>query len=118
MIERKIPCIYGDLGNREVLKRLNLHNAKMVISTVPNEQDNGFLINYIKKHNPKVVVIVMSPHGSGAVKMYERGADYVIVPHLLSGEMVARFLRELMENKKDIGDIRLRHMKHLRDMGY
>jgi Kef-type K+ transport system membrane component KefB len=118
LIEKKIPCIYGDLGNFEILKRLNLHSAKMVISTVPNEQDNEFLINYVKKHNPKVIVIVMSPHGSGAVKMYEHGADYVIVPHLLSGEMVARFLRELMENKKDIDDIRLRHIKHLKDRGY
>ena len=118
LIEKKIPCIYGDAGNLEVLKRLNLHNTKIVVSTVPNEHDNEFLIRYVKKHNPKVNVVVTSPHGSGAVKLYEEGADYVIVPHLLSGEMVARFLKELMENKKDIDDIRLRHIKHLRDMGY
>ncbi|HIJ11135.1 TPA: hypothetical protein HA278_03710 [Candidatus Woesearchaeota archaeon] len=114
LIAKRIPCVYGDVANDEVLKRLNLHSIKMVISTVPNDEDNLFLIKYIKKINPKVIMIVTSSHAGTALHLYENGADYVIVPHLLSGEMVSHSLMELIEKKKDIEEVKIRHMRHLR----
>ena len=114
LIGRKIPCVYGDVANHEVLKRLNLNSVKMVVSTIPNDDDNVFLIKYIKKINPNVIIIVTSSHAGSALHLYDIGADYVIVPHLLSGEIMSHSLIELIEKKRDIEDVRIRHIRHLK----
>ena len=49
LIAEKVPCIYGDVGDIEILERLNLKEASMVISTVPDKNDNLLLIMETKK---------------------------------------------------------------------
>jgi len=114
LMAKKIPCIYGDVANDEVLKRLNLHSAKMIISTIPNDEDNIFLIKHIKKNNPGAIMIVTSSHAGTALHLYDVGADYVIVPHLLSGEIMSHSLVEFIEKKKDIEEVKARHIRHLK----
>jgi len=113
-----VPCIYGDVANEEVLRRLNIESAKIVISTIPDDEDNAFLIKYIKYRNPKIVLIVTSAQVNTALDLYDKGADYVIVPHLLSGEMVSSLLREIIEGKKDVNELKVRSIKHLRNESF
>ena len=49
LISQKIPSIYGDIGDSEILERLNFKKAKMVISTVPTKNDNMMLIKEARK---------------------------------------------------------------------
>jgi len=51
MVKKKIPCIYGDIGDVEILKRLELKNTKLVISTVPNKEDSLMLLKKTKRIN-------------------------------------------------------------------
>ncbi|MBS3119125.1 cation:proton antiporter, partial [Candidatus Woesearchaeota archaeon] len=39
-----IPALYGDVGDAEVIERMDLKNKKMLISTVPDKQDNILLL--------------------------------------------------------------------------
>jgi Kef-type K+ transport system membrane component KefB len=113
MINAEESCIYGDINNVEVLDKLNLRKVKVIISTVPGENDNLFLLDYVKKINPKIRVLLTAQHVHEAEKLYEKGADYVIVPHILSGEKVSLIIRKVLKDISYTGKLKDRHSKYL-----
>jgi len=113
LIANKTPCLYGDVMNSEVMDSIDLNSVKIIISTVPNESDNEFLIEYVKSNNPKVKVFVTSNHLHQALDLYELGADYVILPHIIGGKKVSGFLLDVLEGKRDLKEIRNDHLKEL-----
>ncbi|MDP2909356.1 MAG: cation:proton antiporter [Nanoarchaeota archaeon] len=116
LMKKKIPCLYGDIMNTEILDSIDIENLKMIISTVPDETDNKFLIEYVKSENPKVKIFVTSNHTQQAIDLYEAGADYVILPHILGGKKVSGFLADVVDEKKDLKEIRNKHLKELLGM--
>jgi len=113
LINRKITCVYGDARNKEILDTLNLKKVKTIISTVPQPVENLFLIDYIKNKNPEVSIFVTANHFHEAKKMYKAGADYVILPHLLTGEKVSLMLKKSFETKSYLKKLTKKHRKLL-----
>jgi len=128
LICQNIPCIYGDIGDFEILKRIDLKNADSVISTVPNQEDTRFLINETKIANPDALIIVTSDDLDTALELYNAGADYVMIPRMLAGDAISEFLEGHIrcEDRKFLGkDARCReridkikdkHITRLEDM--
>jgi len=105
--KKKTPCIYGDVSDINFLQELNIKNSKMIISTVKNFDENMILLKTIKQHNPNIIIILVSNHIHEALKLYEQGADYVILPHYIGVDHTSLMLEEygfdikrFMENKK------------------
>ena len=117
LIKQKVSCIYGDMANREIMKKVDVKKLKFIISTVSNEKDNIFLINYAKLLNPKVKVFVTANHLHEAFRLYNYGADYVILPHILSGERMSHLLKDIMSGKKKVSLLREVHIKHISNLG-
>ena len=113
LIKNKVSCIYGDVRNKEILDKLRLRTVKTVISTVPLPEENLFLIDYIKSKNPKTNIFVTANHFHTARKMYSIGADYVILPHLLTGEKVSMILKKTFKDKKYLNNLTKKHHKLL-----
>ncbi len=107
------PCMYGDITNLEILKRVNFSSAKVVISTVQREQDNIFLLNYVKAIRSDALVILTAKTVDEAIELYNAGADYVLVPTIKSGEIISGLLGKYLENKKGLLRIKQEHMKIL-----
>ena len=85
--------LFGDIGDEEVLERANLHNAQLVISTMPDLKENLMLIKEIatlKKQGLHIKVIVRSDDEKEVERLYRSGADYVIFPHFTSGQYLGR----------------------------
>lgn len=104
--EKKIPILFGDITDNEIQDKVALHNAKMVISTIPDVDDNVFLIKDMNKRNRKAMVVVMAYELSDAKTLYKAGADYVVLPHLAGGRHLAKMLvdkrhLELIEEYKE-----------------
>ncbi len=115
LIAEKVPCLYGDVGDIEILQRLNLKDASMVISTVPDKNDNMLLIREAKKSNKKVVVFVTGSQIDEALELYNAGADYVILPHFLGGEHVSLILETFGKDLNKIIDNKVRHLEELKN---
>jgi Kef-type K+ transport system membrane component KefB len=113
LINERIPCIYGDIGDVEVLERLNLKEAKMVISTAPVKTDNLLLIKKTKEQNKKAIIFVTASRVEDALRLYNAGADYVILPHFLGGEHVSLLIEEIKDDINRIIPKKIAHIKEL-----
>ena len=113
LIKRKVSCVYGDVRNKEVLDSIKFRKIKTIISTVPHGEENLFLIDYAKSKNPKINIFVTANHFHEARKMYRSGADYVILPHLLTGEKVSLILKKAFKDRKYLKGLTKKHHKLL-----
>ncbi|HCY20920.1 TPA: hypothetical protein DIC40_03570 [Patescibacteria group bacterium] len=89
-----IPCIYGDVGDSEFLQELNIKETKMIISTIKKFDENMVLLKTMKQHKKNLIIILVSNHVEEAIKLYEQGADYVILPHYIGVDHTSLMLEE------------------------
>ena len=94
LMNQHIPCIYGDVGDIDTLEELHLKKINMLISTVPSVDDNLLLMKTIKKENKRALLIVTADQIDEALKLYENGADYVIIPHFVGGDHFALLVED------------------------
>jgi len=115
LIMEQIDCMYGDLLNEEVLNKINFKNVKVIISTIPDLEDSIYLLDYAKNINKDVVIITTANYMDDALEMYKNKADYVIIPKIVSGDIISNVLKGIIKNKISIKKIRDDHIHHLLD---
>lgn len=114
-------CRYGDADDLELLNELNFSKAKMVISTIPIIDTNLLLINKVKEENKKAIIAVVSHQIDDAVRLYDKGATYVLMPHFLGGKHFSTMIEKnkLNVNKFLKGKIaHIEHLKYRKGMGH
>ncbi|MBS3116777.1 cation:proton antiporter [Candidatus Woesearchaeota archaeon] len=107
-------CKYGDADDVEMLGELNFDKTKMVISTIPTMETNLLVINKIKEINTKAIIVVISHQIDDALKLYEAGATYVLLPHFLGGNYVSKMVKEYGLNIDKYLKERISHVKYLK----
>lgn len=113
MSNKGISCLYGDVSNKDVLNEIDFKKTKMVVSTIPVKEDNLMIINHLKQVNPKAIVFVTTAHLHETKELYKAGADYVILPYVLTGEMLADMVERILVKKEDINKIKKLHLLKL-----
>ncbi|MBU2561776.1 MAG: cation:proton antiporter [Nanoarchaeota archaeon] len=108
-----VACIYGDICDPEVMGRLEMRNTKLVISTANSYEDNILLLQKVKAANKYVPTIVTAHKIDQALELYRKGADYVILPHFLGGDMVASLLPDFESNQLQMLMLKYRHINDL-----
>lgn len=114
LIQDGIPCMYGDMGNMEILERVRLDKARFVISTIPTEAENTLLLEVAREQNPTLKVIVRSHTYDGALRLYKKGADYVIIPEQLGAKTLTKYASDLIDHTIDLKHIRANHIEQLK----
>lgn len=99
LLEMHIPVVYGDMGDPDILDSLNLHDAKMIISTSPGLGENKLLLEEIRTRQVSAPVVVRADSPENAMKLYKLGADFVIIPEVLAGDFVVEKLKEHLSGK-------------------
>jgi Kef-type K+ transport system membrane component KefB/Trk K+ transport system NAD-binding subunit len=110
-----VNCEYGDAEDTEYLEDINIQSTKLVVSTIPDFESNLFLLSKIRETNKNSVVILLSYNIDDAIKLYEEGATYVILPHFISGEIAASFAEEAGFDISKLDGKRKEHIKYLKE---
>jgi Kef-type K+ transport system membrane component KefB/Trk K+ transport system NAD-binding subunit len=105
--------IYGNIEDPEVLERANIAEATTVVSTVPGEDANRFLVRHVKDHNPDAMIIVSANDMESALLMYSEGADYVLYPKMLASQEAADLIRKIYHDGDSLNEIRRSHIEEL-----
>lgn len=90
---RGIPAFFGDAADVEFLSELSLEKSKLIISTIPEADDQKAMINHVRKLSGKPIIIANLFHNFHLEDLYEAGANYVMMPHLLGGQWMSEVLR-------------------------
>lgn len=113
LVKEGYHCIYGDVTDEEIIEKMNLRQIEMMISTVPELKDSLLLMKKARTANRRMTIIVTASEIDEALKLYQAGADYVILPHFLGGEHVANLIDLHQKGKIKLADEKKCHLKHL-----
>ncbi|PIY94590.1 MAG: hypothetical protein COY68_01790 [Candidatus Levybacteria bacterium CG_4_10_14_0_8_um_filter_35_23] len=91
---KKIHRLFGDIADLDIQQRAKLDRAKLVISTIPDLEDNILLLKELQHENRKAKIVVMAMEAYEARALYRAGADYVVLPYLAGGRQISKILDE------------------------
>jgi len=113
---RGIACFYGDLAHMDTLHHAHIHDADLILSTIPDSilrgTGNRRLLQQARRLSPGAKVIVTGERVRQALELYERGADYVFVPHLHSARQRTQIVEDGL--REGFAGIRSAHITELR----
>jgi Kef-type K+ transport system membrane component KefB len=93
LIHRRVHAIYGDVSHADTLQHANIHEARVVISSVPDSilkgTSNERLLRQVLALAPHAQVIVTSDVLDDARHLYQEGAAFVFVPRYMSARQLA-----------------------------
>ncbi|KKS26858.1 MAG: Sodium/hydrogen exchanger [candidate division WWE3 bacterium GW2011_GWC1_42_102] len=110
-----INCIYGDAEDSEFLEEISIGRAKIIISTIPEFETNNFLVNKVRAENKDSLVLLLSYNIDDAIKLYECGATYVILPHFVGGEFAVKVISEAGFDVEKLNAKREEHVNYLKE---
>jgi voltage-gated potassium channel Kch len=100
LVNHDIKVFFGDASDIEFLKELPLEKVKIIISTIPSPEDQLVLLDFLRAKKIKPIVICTLYNKKYLDKLYEAGADYVILPHLLGGMWMSELIMGGLLKKK------------------
>ncbi len=121
LLTKQINTKYGDADDSEFLEDIRASSAKAVVSTIPDAEINIFLVTKLKAENPNIIAILTSHSVDHAIELYERGADYVIVPHFIGGQVVSSLAKDAVMAQQDLRSTKQHHieyLKHRKELGH
>lgn len=109
--------VCGDITDPYIQDLVNLENAKLIVSTIPDFDDNIALLDMLelrlsnKKKKPKLIFAAQNE--AEAKHLYSKEIDYVLSPHFIGGLHLAKILSD----EDGINDLSRLKEKHLRIIG-
>lgn len=94
------PSVYGDVGDENFLEEIKADKSRLIISTIPDFVISTALLTFLRSRTYKGVVVVSVNSQEEAVRCYDLGATYVIVPTVLSGRMFSEILEKTKITKR------------------
>lgn len=114
-----IKVIYGDISHPDTLHHAGIHGVKLVISTIPDTilvgTDNLRLVSQIKDISPHAKIIVTAESVQRALKMYAEGADYVLLPRVLTAKHLIFMIDKILST--DWPDLKDALHNEVRELG-
>lgn len=89
-----IDVLLGDVADVEILELAKANEAKIIVCTIPNLDENLAILKSIQAFRNKPIFIGSAESRAETIKLYEAGANYVLNPDILAGE----FLRHIFLN--------------------
>jgi hypothetical protein len=110
---QQIPYIYGDATDAELLEEIGIKNAKLIISTFSDFEATQQLVTIVSHANPSAVIICHAENKHEAVKLYELGSTYVMIPQYIGSEKISSFIRKHGLSKSEFNQFREKHLNYL-----
>lgn len=112
--QRGIRGYFGDAADVEFLESLPIVKARLVISTLPEVDDQKTLAAYLRQAGSKAFIIGNLYHSSHLAELYQAGADYVMMPHLLGGEWIAGVLKHKPWSRRTFAVLRQEQKREMK----
>ena len=110
-----LPCMFGDACDSAFLDELPFAHAMMIVSTVHDYAANALILRHAKHAHPSVIAIMSAHDIHNATLLYEQGADYVIVPHMIGGQHTAMLIESFDDDIERYAQHKIEHYAILQE---
>lgn len=86
--------VEGDATDEDVLRQSNLEKARAMITTLPQDADNLFVVLSAKEFNPDIKIISRASADNSDVKLKRAGATNVIMSDKIGGQRMAKLVAQ------------------------
>lgn len=90
--DQNIIFIDGDATEDEVLANAGITKAKALITTLPNDADNTYVVLTARSLCKNLQIIARASHESSQKKLITAGANHVIMPEKVGGTFMANLV--------------------------
>lgn len=90
----KLFYLYGDSTSDELLEKAQISKAKALITTLPSDADNLFVVVSARFINPKLFIISRASEDHSDIKLKRAGANNVIMPDKVGGTRMAKLVAQ------------------------
>lgn len=87
-----VLVLQGDATHDEVLEKVNIRQARGLITALSLDAENVFITLTAREMNPKIKIVARASQESSESKLRRAGADEVIIPNLLGGRKMANVI--------------------------
>jgi Kef-type K+ transport system membrane component KefB len=113
-----VNVMYGDISHLNTLHHAGIHDAKIVLSTIPDSllvgTDNLRLIKHIHRLCPHAKIVVTAEDPRSALQMYAEGADYVLMPRMIAAQYLLEITERILRgDTTGIAQLKQAHIEHL-----
>ncbi|MCB0352077.1 MAG: potassium channel protein [Bdellovibrionales bacterium] len=87
--EADILAIHGDATNDELLRKAGIGRAAQLVSLLPKDADNLYVILAARELNPNVFTLTRAEFEEGEKRLKRAGASKIISPFRVGGQKIA-----------------------------
>lgn len=91
-LNENLLYVFGDATHDEDLVKAGIKNAKALITAMPNDADNVYVVLTARELNPKLRIIARSTDVKADVRLKRAGADNVVMPDRIGGVRMAKLV--------------------------
>jgi Kef-type K+ transport system membrane component KefB len=115
LTKKGYDCKYGDASDAEFMDELTIAKTKMIVSMIPDVNVNSMIVNKAKEKNKQAILIVLSHRVEDAMHLYQAGATYVVMPHMLGGHHTSELIKQNGLSMKKFLLYKTQHLKNLKE---
>ncbi len=86
--------VQGDATLEEILEKANIEEAKALITAIPSDAENVYVVLTAREMNPNLRIISRSSNSQSDNKLKRAGAHNVIMPDRLGGQHMAKLVAQ------------------------
>jgi len=110
---KRIPYLYGDVTDPELLDELNIDKTKLIVNTIGDHTVNVSMIEYVMRRNDNVLIVCYSDDHNQAAELYAMGASFVMLPHIAGSDQLNDFIQTHGTNRNSFDAYREDHLVQL-----
>ena len=89
LIESNVLYIHGNATESNILKKAGIERAKAIITTLPKDPDNVYVVLCAREMNKEIIIISRASDDSSVNKLKRAGANKMIMPEKIGGAHMA-----------------------------
>jgi voltage-gated potassium channel len=91
-LEEGLVALCGDATDAQVLERVGIRQARGLLTALPKDSDNLFVVLTARELNPGVQIVARGLEPSSEARLRRAGADHVVSPYVIGGRRMAAVL--------------------------
>lgn len=91
-LNENLLYVFGDATHDDDLVKAGINNAKALVTAMPNDADNVYVVLTARELNPDLRIIARASDLNADIRLKRAGADNVVMPDRIGGVRMAKLV--------------------------